>query len=161
DGREHLRPVDATRLAGGVEGARLDEGLEDAPVDLLAVDAVAEVVDRLEGAALAPRREHRLDGGGADPLDCAEAAANDFAGDRPRDWTSGRLLGPLPLATRRWRLALGRPRSDGEVEVGLVHVGAFDREAHGPRLGGELDDVVDVVAVARQKTGHELVRVVV
>ena len=109
--------------------AGLDEALDHAAVDRAQVDALAEIVERGEGAAFGARFRDGLDGVRAHVLDRAEAEADAFVG-------SG---------------------DDGrEVEIGGVDVGRQHADAHFAALVDVLDHLRRVAGFRRQQRRHEL-----
>ena len=76
EGGEESGPGPAER----VEGPRLDQALDDPPVDQPQVGAVAEVGESGERPRLLARAHHRLDGPGANVLDGGEAEADGAVG---------------------------------------------------------------------------------
>jgi hypothetical protein len=131
---------------GPVEAAALDEALDHAPVHAARVDAVAEVEQRAERPALAPGRQHQLDGALADVLDGGKTETN-VCLDVPR---GGLSAPPIPP---RWR-------DHREVHVRLVDVGRQDLEAHLPALADVQDHLVGVRALRGQQRREEVRRMV-
>ena len=113
-----------------------DQRFERALVDLLGIDAHAEIAEVAERAAALARLHDVVDRAFADALDRAEAIADRLRGGRPIGWIEG-----------------------VELVSGAVYVGWQDLEAERARLAEQVDHLVRVVHVGRQHRGHELGRI--
>ena len=112
-----------------IHGAGLDEAFDHAAVDGAQIDALAEIVERSEGAGFGAGFRDGLDRVRADVLDRAEAEADAFVG-------SG---------------------NDGrEVEIGGIDVGREHADAHFAALVDVLDHLRGVAGFRGQQRGHEL-----
>ncbi len=136
-----------------VERAALDERFERALVERFHVDALREVFDARELAALGAGGDDAFGGADADVLHVGEAE-DDRGGGR---WGNRRC--------RRWgRRRIGRRRVlfdvlELEGDGAAIDVGRADGEAEAHALGDGLGDAL-VGAGAREHGGHVLVGVV-
>ena len=127
-------PQRLARLAGEVERTGGHQSLQSLAIDLLGVDARAEVEDA--GERPRARREDGLDRVLAHPLDGAQPET---------DQLLARLL---------------RIRAHAERQLGIVHVRRQHGEAVGARLGDVRDHLVGIVLLRGEQRGHELDRMV-
>ena len=112
-----------------IHGAGLDEAFDHAAVDCAQIDALAEIVERGEGAAVGARFRDRFDRVRAHVLDRAEAEADAFVGS-------------------------GNDRR--EIEVGRIDVGGKHADVHFAALIDVLDHLRRVAGFRRQQGRHEL-----
>ena len=143
------------RAAGvdAVEGAGLDQRLDDAAVDPAAIDAGAEIEQARERPARFARGDDRLDRALPRALDRAEAVANARRRHRLEAVGAGVDVGRLD------RHAEGAGVEQQRLQ--LVAVVDFDRHVGGEELGREVDlDPGRVVREQRIRGGVRLVEAV-
>ena len=140
-------------LAKAVKRAHFDQTFQGALVDLAQVDALAELLQAAEGAALGARVEDDLDWPFAHIFDGGHAKADGAAAG---DGEAVGNVGVAPVAG----FGIRRHFLDIEVQAGVVDVGGQHFNAHAPTLVDEVDDLFRLVALDEEQRGHVLHRVV-